>query len=280
MKNLENKIQVLNENRGENSLYEYVIAESQSDPNFFRWFFDDDLDNDFDSSLSCKQKEEFEAWVLEIRKEFLLDKWIVVYFPYADHDDAIRVTLRSNFEKMNFCDAYGNYGQQVGCYDAGCYSFENSGCSIFDDFYSAISKKIGPFGSLMDDLELTTNDLVEWLSSSEDSVSYKTGLDNFPDWGKMVVFYKTWREQNENHTQVIGWTYHDSHNFKTVISEADFGEPDCTELDQDEEIEILLQMPETAPYMEGTNTSEETDDFIFHFDRWATNPWFCYVEKK
>ena len=134
------------------------------------------------------------------------EEWIVVSFPNDESESKIRMTRRSNFEKMDFCKAYGNYGVQVDCDDAGCY--------------------------------------------------------------------------NENHTEVTGWNYHDGHNFRTVVLEADWSDQtDCTELDEEEQLAILLQYP-GVPHIEGTNVSVETDDYIFHFDRWATNPWTCYVEKK
>lgn len=63
MKNLENKLQVLNENRGDVELREYVEMSAESDPNFFRWLFGEDLDNDFDSSMTSKQKEEYKEWL-------------------------------------------------------------------------------------------------------------------------------------------------------------------------------------------------------------------------
>jgi subtilase family serine protease len=63
MKNLDNKIQILNKNRNDQSLYDYVNTESQSDPNFFRWLFDEEFNNDFDSSMSEEQKREFELWL-------------------------------------------------------------------------------------------------------------------------------------------------------------------------------------------------------------------------
>lgn len=278
MKNLDNKIQVLNENRGEVSLYEYVIAESQSDPNFFRFLFDADLEKDFDSSLTDEQKEEFENWTIELRKEFLLEKWIVVSFPYADPDDSIRVTRRENFAKMNFCDAYGDYGKQVGCDAAGCYTFSNSESSIFLDFTKELYQKF-QIESIVDENEMTDREFCEFFI---DSMNYKPGRELFGAgvFDEILSYFKAWKEQNETHTEVTGWTYHDSRNFETVVSECDFGEPDCTELDEEEQIEILIQMPETAPHIEGTNTIEETEDFLFHFDRWATNPWFCYVERK
>ena len=41
------------------SFAEYVKLESESDPNFFRFFFNKEFDNDFNLDLSEEQEEEF-----------------------------------------------------------------------------------------------------------------------------------------------------------------------------------------------------------------------------
>lgn len=41
------------------TLREYTELESQSDPNFFRWLFGEEFDNDFDSDLTEAHKEVF-----------------------------------------------------------------------------------------------------------------------------------------------------------------------------------------------------------------------------
>ncbi len=270
MKNLEEKIKILNQNRGENSLYEYVYCESQGDPNFFRWLFEEEFNEDFDLSLSDEQREQFKNWVEKLKREFLLEKWIVVRFSYADNDDTIRVTCRRNFEKMNLCEAYADYGQKVGCYQAGCYSLDNSSSDALKDLIQAISEKFGIEENNINIIE--SGEIFEIEAGDGEEFGFNEDAVN--------KFISEWREINEYHTEVVGWIYHDSHNFKTVVLEADFGETDCVELEEEEQIQILQQMPEKTPYIEGTNTSVETEDFIFHFDRWATNPYFCYVEKK
>ena len=63
MKNLNNKIVILNENKGDLELREFVEISAQSDPNFFRWLFEADFENDFDSSMSDEQKEEYANWL-------------------------------------------------------------------------------------------------------------------------------------------------------------------------------------------------------------------------
>ncbi len=71
-----NKIQVLKESffnslketasyRNEYSLASFIYNESNNDPNFFRWLFDLELQEDFDYSLSEEQKEEFRDFVEE-----------------------------------------------------------------------------------------------------------------------------------------------------------------------------------------------------------------------
>jgi hypothetical protein len=176
----------------------------------------------------------------------LLEEWIVVMLQHSDDNDRIKVTKRSNFEEIDYCKTYSNYGQKVGCNCAGCYSFANEYSEIHSDFVSAVEK---------------ISDIVE-----------------------LNKFSETWKSKHESHTQVTAWTFHDSHNFKTYILEPDFSDPDfieadCIELEEEEQLKILRQMPKSAPHIERVSESIKTNDFLFTFDLWATNPWFCYVEK-
>lgn len=45
------------------SFREYVECQSQSDPNFFRWLFSEEFDNDFDSDLTDEHKEAFQKFL-------------------------------------------------------------------------------------------------------------------------------------------------------------------------------------------------------------------------
>jgi hypothetical protein len=71
MENFEDKIYILNEKRenlrSENgrqiSLKEYVEMESQTDPDFFRWLFDEPFREDYDLSLTDQQRTEFQTWL-------------------------------------------------------------------------------------------------------------------------------------------------------------------------------------------------------------------------
>lgn len=48
------------------SFIEYVEIEASNDPNFFRWLFDEEFDDDFDSSLSNEQREEYKNFLTSL----------------------------------------------------------------------------------------------------------------------------------------------------------------------------------------------------------------------
>jgi hypothetical protein len=265
---------------------EYIIVTAEAvDQGWFEFLSDEEID-EYESADADRREEirdEIRAFVNDnynynILADELLEKWIVVDFG-PDAEDRLRVTRRENFQEMDYCGAYADYGRSVGCESAGCYTFSNSESSVFLDFSKALYQDFEGIEDIVDENEMTDRDLCEFFI---DPVNHNPGRELFgiDRFNEMLSYFKKWETENTSHTQVTGWTFHDSHNFETVILETPFGETDCEELDEDEQKEILLQMPQTAPHMAGFNTSEETEDYIFSFDRWATNPWFCFVERK
>jgi len=63
MANLNYKLQILEENKGDLSLKEYVEMNAESDPMFFRWLFGKDFENDFDSSMTDEEKIEYQQFL-------------------------------------------------------------------------------------------------------------------------------------------------------------------------------------------------------------------------
>lgn len=45
------------------SFRDFVELTSQSDPSFFSWLFEEELNEDFDASLSSEDKEEFQNFL-------------------------------------------------------------------------------------------------------------------------------------------------------------------------------------------------------------------------
>lgn len=266
----------IKENGG--NVAEYILLDSEDQG--WLWFLSEEEIKEFENNQARRDEmiDEIKTYITEnydynLRADELLEKWIVVKFG-DETEDPIRVTRRINFEEMNYCEAYGDYGVRVDCYYAGCYSLDNSQSDAKSDCIEALKQAFTELEKYTIDLDY---EIISFPNEEEFDNSEEREALNYSGYAD---FIKTWRKENEVHTQVTGWTYHDSHNYKTVVSEMDFGEADCVELDEEEQIEILLQMPETAPYMEGVASTVETDDFKFSFDRWATNPWYCFVERK
>ncbi len=65
-----NKKQVLIEQYSQldssSTFKEYVERESENDPIFFRWLFDKEFEQDFDSSLSSEEKEQYNDFLNEL----------------------------------------------------------------------------------------------------------------------------------------------------------------------------------------------------------------------
>jgi hypothetical protein len=139
----------------------------------------------------------------------------------------------------------------------------------------------GFFGDEFGTCFTTIDELIENIDylNNESDESKETYNYTDIDADAVRVFAEKWVSENENHTEAEQWTYWDGSNHKTISLTSDNGEPDCAELDDDVQLEILLEMPESTPYISGVATSEETENFTFHFDRWASNPWYCYVTR-
>ena len=54
---------------------------------------------------------------------------------------------------------------------------------------------------------------------------------------------------------------------------------DVKELPDEQQEEILSEMPD-SPYIENVSAQVETENFIFTFTRFASDPWICSAEKK
>ena len=61
---------------------DWVKNQSEEDPNFFRWLFDEDFENDYDMSLDDEQKEEFKEFLDDLIANF--DKEIKTLYDLAE----------------------------------------------------------------------------------------------------------------------------------------------------------------------------------------------------
>lgn len=201
----------------------------------------------------------------EIKK--LREKYIVLEKTYVN-DGRFYITRRSNFETVNLCDCFDDYGQIIGCYGAKCYSFDNSDSDATKDCLRALYEHFG--------IEYSDDDL---LFSIEEVLNGENDLLADVDKEKIDEFIKNWKENNETHTEVDAWTYWDGRNYRTIILQSDFGFEDVREIDDEKQDAILSELPENQD-TEKPIEQVETKNFIFTFSRYASDPFYCSVYEK
>lgn len=110
-------------------------------------------------------------------------------------ENFVLVSMRANFEKVRLCETYGDYGQQVGCYNAGCYSLDNSESTCKEDLEQYITDKF----------------------KLREKFSYDDFIEQEEANDKIKESIKTWIEENENHSSCVAYTYWDGSNFATAL---------------------------------------------------------------
>jgi hypothetical protein len=148
-----------------------------------------------------------------------------------EHEQTMFIFDSDNFKELNLCETYDRNGQQIGC--------ENAGCRAVDNYIlaSSIINKINE-----DDYD-----------SEKD---YKAA--------KLIAFLKEYDE--EIHSTVKGFDYHDGHNWQTLLlakTESFVGENEgLQEIDESLQTKILFQYLNEKELVEegfGTKTYKSTD---------------------
>ena len=142
-----------------------------------------------------------------------------------NNEDVIFAVSEDSFEKMNYTETYGNYGQQVDDYDAGSYSLHNSACDAVQDCIEAIKNKFIQFKD--SEIEISGDELridgeyFDWFSGNSEIES----------------FVNDWEEGNVNHEQVKAYNYWNGNNWASIIIEAEYTDDAIThEVIEDENL--------------------------------------------
>ena len=197
------------------------------------------------------------------KQQNLLDEYIVLI---KDEEEDNNVTLRSNFEKKNLCETYANYGQKVGCENAGCYAIDNSYSDCKADFEDAFEKHFQK--------KITGFSLGDLCYDNEEG--YYVEMTE-----KEVVFLRKWQEENEAHSECIAWNYWDGRNFKTIVLKNDnSGYLEYTEADDEQSMQILKAYKK-ANFENGSQGYKVASKNGWGFTKsaWADNPWIFTAAK-
>ena len=135
-------------------------------------------------------------------------------------------------ETLRVSDTYDQFGQQISNSDAGDYSLENSASNAKADCVKAIEEKFEITNVLLNDNELAsfngidTDDFSNYVEDEDGVIDaedeYNKNLDLIIE---INNFIDKWREENETFTEVKGFTFWNGHNWQTITTSFDNGEP-------------------------------------------------------
>lgn len=193
------------------------------------------------------------------------------YYHPADERQIVLLS-KSQIETKPLCNTYDNYGQQCGCYAAGCYSINNTDCSCLHDLRTAINEKFGPLPEYgMYDYEDELFFVLEGADGTEE-------LDII----EINGFIKEWIKENTSHVEATVFEYHDGSNWHSLpIS---FNESDRPELEEveDELNEKIVSEYEAAEWSDWDRFKRTgiSESFTFTTTQFATDFTIAKVDLK
>jgi len=183
-------------------------------------------------------------------------KYVVIKIPDTNKFGIISA---DGIKKMPYCETFNKYGQQIGCYDAGCYSLDNSSSGVHKNLQIAIKEEFGI--AIQIDLRFQ----IDGSLSSEENEEIK-------------AFISSWIEENTSHVECESFNFWDGRNWQSFVIDIDLGEPPVLRLEEDDpvSISILSEMPET-PYINGISETIETESWIYTASRMQDDPFIFTV---
>lgn len=152
-------------------------------------------------------------------KNTTMSNYIFLTKAYNEGETIYYAIPADKIETLNLFETYDGYGQLVGHYNAGDYAIGNSASDAKADCEKAIEEKFNLTGVIISDDNVYSiyNEVVDY------------SFDDDSDFQKQVIdindFIEEWKKENETLAEVEGFTYWDGHNFQTIITRIDDGEP-------------------------------------------------------
>lgn len=198
-------------------------------------------------------------------------KDLIVVRKVNDEDERFFITHTDNFEVQCLCDCFDSHGQKIGCYNSGCYSFDNSSSNAYKDCLEDLYEHFGIKAGYQYE-NICYSDFEDTLNGENDLLDGIKRAD-------IVSFIMDWKDENEQHVEVIAWTYWDGSNFKTFVLDSDSWMTDLEELDMDKQKEILADYPGILD-INSAELEVDTECYTFKYTRYANDPWICSVKEK
>ena len=186
----------------------------------------------------------------------------------------IVIINESQIESKKLCETYGDFGQQCGCYAAGCYSIDNCESGFMKDLKNAVEEKFG-FIPAYDVESVGDVACINFDSSVEDEEAEKIDVE------PIEKFINEWIEENTYHCDAEVFEYHDGSNWHSLAINVEGVEPALVEVEEELNNKIIseYQDADRTEFNMGKMVFE-SESFIFTVTQFASDWTIATVDSK
>ena len=193
---------------------------------------------------------------------------------YTGSEKQIVLINENQIESKKLCETYDDFGQQCGCYAAGCYSIDNSDSDFIKDLKKAVDEKFG-FIPAYDVESVGDVACINFDSSVDDE-----DVENI-DVEPIEKFINEWIKENTSHCDAEVFEYHDGSNWHSLAISVEGTDPDLEEIEEELNAEIVNEYTSghRTEFVQGKMVFE-TEHFIFTVTQFASDWTIANVDKK
>lgn len=191
---------------------------------------------------------------------------------YTGSEKQIVLINDNQIESKKLCETYDDFGQQCGCYAAGCYSIDNCESDFESDLKDVIKKKFG---------QLNTFNIIPCFDEYAFEYEDEPEEDDNTDVEEINKFINEWIKENTSHCDAEVFEYHDGSNWHSLAISVEGTDPALEEIEEGLNAEIVNE------YISGHRTEFvqgkmvfETEHFIFTVTQFASDWTIANVDKK
>ena len=186
----------------------------------------------------------------------------------------IVIINENQIESKKLCETYDDFGQQCGCYAAGCYSIDNCESNFMEDLKNAVEEQFGfiPAYDVESDGDVA---FVNFDSYVEDEEAEKIDVE------PIEKFINEWIKENTSHCDAEVFEYHDGSNWHSLAISVEGVEPALEEVEEELNEKILEEYEDAdwGDWQAGIITGE-SELFTFKKSQWLDDWTIAIVDEK
>lgn len=196
------------------------------------------------------------------------------YYENSTNDKQIVIINENQIETKKLCETYNDFGQKCGCYDAGCYSIDNSDSDFIKDLKKAVEEKFG-FIPAYDIESVGESACINFDDSVDDEDAEKIDVE------PIEKFINEWIKENTSHCDAEVFEYHDGSNWNSLAISVEGVEPALEEIEDGLNEKILEEYEDAdwGDWQVGIKTGE-SKLFTFTKSQWQDDWAVARVDSK